>query len=228
MKSLKIIGQLLLLGILAFLSFLMLKITLTYFPVSTKVGFLRIKQWMFREYPASISKFWFTAFYIHVITSMIVLLAGFTQFSKRLYKYKIHRKMGKLYVLIVVFLSGPTGLIMGYFANGGIYSQVAFMLLSVLWMLATFLAFRYAVLRSFDKHKYWMIISFSLTLSALTLRAWKYLFTAMYDLEMRPMDLYRAVAWLGWVPNLLVALIIVAYQYRKRKRELTNNLSSSE
>lgn len=216
MKSLKIIGQLLLLGILAFLTFLMLKITLSYFPISTKVGFLRIKQWVYREYPGAISKFWLTAFYIHVITSMFVLIAGFTQFSKKLYKYKIHRKFGKLYVLVVVFLSGPTGLIMGYFANGGIYSQVAFILLSILWILSTFLAFRYAVLRKFEKHRYLMIISYSLTLSALTLRAWKYLFTAIYDLEMKPMELYRMVAWLGWVPNLIVALIIISILKRKK------------
>ena len=173
MKSLKIIGQILLLGVLAFLTFLMFKITLSYFPVSTKVGFLRIKQWVYREYPGTISKFWLTSFYIHVMTSMIVLLAGFTQFSKRLYKYKMHRKLGKLYVLVVVFLSGPTGLIMGYFDNGGIYSQAAFITLSILWILSTFLALRYAVIRKFDKHRYLMIISYSLTLSALTLRGWK-------------------------------------------------------
>lgn len=227
MKSLKLIGQILLLVILAFLSFLMLKITLSYFPISTKVGFLRIKGYMFDVYPGFISKFWFTAFYIHVMTSMVVLFAGFTQFSKRFYKYKIHRKLGKLYVLVVVFLSGPTGLIMGYFANGGVSSQIAFILLSLLWMVSTFLAFRYAVLRKFEKHKYLMIISYSLTLSALTLRAWKYLFTAIYDLEMKPMDLYRILAWLGWVPNIIVALIIIFYQYKNTTKTMSSQNNNS-
>ena len=216
MKEVKIIGQVILMVLLLFFSYLMLEITLDYFPFSTKVGFLRIKQWMFREYPGAVSKFWLTAFYIHIMTSMIVLLAGLTQFSKRLYKYKIHRNLGKIYVLVVVFLSGPTGLIMGYFANGGIYSQIAFIALSLIWMASTFLAYRYAVLRKFDKHQYMMIISYSLTLSALTLRGWKYLFTALYDLEMKPMDLYRLVAWLGWAPNIIVALVII-YSLSHRK-----------
>ncbi len=218
MKHVKLLGQITLLLLLGFFSFLMLEITLSYIPFSTKIGFLRIKQWMYREYPGFISKFWLTAFYIHVLTSMLVLVAGFTQFSKRLYKYKIHRNLGKLYVLVVVFLSGPTGLIMGYFANGGIYSQASFILLSILWILSTFLAFRYAVLRKFDKHRNLMIISYSLTLSALTLRAWKYLFTAVYDLELRPMELYRIVAWLGWVPNLIVAIIIIVYHKGKHNK----------
>jgi hypothetical protein len=209
MKDVKLIGHIALLILLAFLTIMMLNITLEYFPFSTKVGFLRIKQWMFLKHPGLPSKFWLTCFYIHVMTSVIVLLAGFTQFSKKLYKNKIHRNLGKLYILVVVFLSGPTGLVMGYYANGGISSQLSFMLLSVLWIVITFWAFKMAVERKFKKHENLMIISYALTLSALTLRAWKYLFTAVIDLEIPPMDLYRIIAWLGWVPNLMVALLII-------------------
>jgi hypothetical protein len=52
-----------------------------------------------------------------------------------------------------------------------------------------------------------MIRSYALTLSALTLRAWKWSITN--TVELPPMDVYRAVAWLGWVPNLLIAELLI-------------------
>lgn len=197
----------------------MLLITLEYFPVDTKVGFLRIKQWVFMKYPGNESKIWFTAFYIHVASSMFVLLAGFTQFFEYFYKYQIHKYLGRLYVFIVLFLSAPTGFIMGIYANGGYWSQFSFILLSVLWWLSTFWAFYYAMRRKFEIHRAMIIVSYALALSALTLRAWKWGITNLTDLEMKPMDLYRLVAWIGWIPNLIVALIIIAIKHKQNKAE---------
>jgi hypothetical protein len=48
-----------------------------------------------------------------------------------------------------------------------------------------------------------MIRSYALTLSAITLRARKY--GSVFAFEPPPMDVYRLVAWLGFVPNLLFA-----------------------
>ena len=47
-----------------------------------------------------------------------------------------------------------------------------------------------------------MYRSYALTLSAITLRAWKWLIINVF--ETAPMDTYKIVAWLGWVLNLLV------------------------
>ena len=52
-----------------------------------------------------------------------------------------------------------------------------------------------------------MIRSYALTLSALTLRAWKW--SINNSVELPPMDVYRTVAWLGWVPNILFAEFII-------------------
>lgn len=208
---------------LAFLSYFMLLITLEYFPIQSKVGFLRIKQWVFRKYPGTESKIWFTAFYVHVATSMFVLIAGFTQFFKYFYKYKIHKNLGRLYVIVTLFLSAPTGFFMGIYANGGIWSQVSFITLSILWWFTTFMAYRRAVEKKFDQHRSWIIISYALALSALTLRAWKFGITNWTDLHMKPMDLYRLVAWLGWVPNLVVAVFIVVFT-KKKKHEKAHSI----
>jgi len=193
--------------LLAFFTYLMLRITFPYFNMNDTQGFLMLKQSIIEN------KVWKTAFYIHVFSSCFLLFAGFTQFSNRILKdhKSIHRNIGKMYVFILLFVSGPAGFIMSINANGGIYSRIGFLLLSSLWLLFTALAWLYVIKGDFGRHRVFMILSFSLTLSALTLRLWKYCLAGIF--HPAPMDLYRIVAWLGWVPNLLVALVLV----QKRK-----------
>ncbi len=216
----KIIISILGLSLLAFLGYFMFLITLDYFPISDKVGFLRIKQWVFRKYPGTESTIWFVAFYIHVASSMLVLLAGFTQFFKYFYKYKVHKYMGRLYVIVTLLLSAPSGFLMGIYANGGIWSQTSFITLSVLWWVTTYMGYRKARSKDFDTHRKWIIISYALALSALTLRAWKFGITNWTDLNMKPMDLYRLVAWIGWVPNLIVAILIISVERKKQTKAI--------
>lgn len=184
---------------LAFFTGLMTVITVNYIPYNTDVGFLRIKQ----DY-IGIDQ-WRIAFFIHVYASMWVLFAGFTQFSSWLLKNKpaLHRLLGYIYVTNVLLITGPAGLLMGFYANGGWWSRVAFILLALLWIYFTAMALIRARQKKFRSHRAFMIRSFALTLSALTLRAWKYAITNTIDLP--PMDVYRVVAWLGWVVNLAVA-----------------------
>jgi uncharacterized membrane protein len=192
-----------LLGLLAFFIYPMARITMQYIPYNTDVGFLQIKQ----EYIDI--DFWRGAFFIHVYSSFFVLAAGFTQFSKQLLKIRptLHRKLGYAYVLNILCITGPASLIMGFYANGGIYSRIGFVLLSILWLWFTYNAVSYAKQKKFKLHKAYMIRSFALTLSAITLRAWKYAITNTWELP--PMDVYRMIAWLGWGVNLIVAEIYI-------------------
>lgn len=195
----KIYLKTVLLLVLAFFTILMVNITLPYFSFDNQTAFLRIKQWVIHN------QTWKIAFYIHVISSCICLFAGFTQFSKKfLQTYPtLHRKLGVIYVAVILLLSGPSGFIMSVYANGGVISQAAFITLSVLWMLFTYLGFYYAKNGDFVSHRKFMIRSFALTLSAITLRAWK--FGIVFAFRPPPMDVYMLVAWLGWIPNLLLA-----------------------
>lgn len=197
-------------------------ITLAYIPYNTDVGFLRIKQ----QY-IDIDQ-WRIAFFIHVYASMWVLLAGFTQFSKFLLRNNpsLHRTMGYIYVVDVLLITGPAGLLMGFYANGGIFSRVAFITLAVLWIGFTAMALTRARQGRYKEHRNFMIRSFALTLSALTLRAWKYGITNTMSLP--PMDVYRVVAWLGWVPNLLLAeYLIYRYKTKRRKRATIDSASTA-
>jgi uncharacterized membrane protein len=190
--------------VLAFFVFQMARISVAYMPYNTDVGFLRIKQ----DYIDIDS--WRTAFFVHVYASMWVLLAGFTQFSEWLRDYygRLHRILGYVYAVDVILITGPAGLLMGFYANGGITSKIAFVVLAVLWIYTTVVAVQKARKGDFVAHRDYMIRSFALTLSAVTLRAWKWSITNAVD-GLPPMDVYRAVAWLGWVPNLALAEFLI-------------------
>lgn len=195
--------------LLLFFCYLMLEITLQYVPWRTDVAFLQLKT---QELTLP---YYEPAFFVHVFTSMLALLAGFTQFSSTIRKRfcRVHRLVGMVYVAVILFFSGPSGLIMGYHANGGFSSQLAFVLLALLWMYFTWMAFDTARKGNFEAHRKWMIRSYALTLSAVTLRLWKWTIVQLW--EPSPMDVYRIVAWLGWVLNIFIVEI---YFWRARQK----------
>ena len=201
--------------VLAFFTVQMARITLGYWPIRNDAAFLQIKQ----QYLGI--KHWELAFWVHVFTSMLPLLAGFTQFAPWVLKKwpRVHRTMGRIYVITVCFVTGPASLIMAFYANGGITSRIAFVTLALIWLGTTVMGWRTVLQRKWQLHREWMIRSYALTLSAITLRAWK--FAIVFAFEPRPMDVYRIVAWLGFVPNLLVAEWIIR---RHRARSLQKRI----
>ena len=199
---------------LGFFTFLMARITAEYIPYNTDVGFLQIKQ----DY-IDIDH-WRLAFFVHVYASVWALLAGFTQFSSQIQSYypRVHRAFGYVYVTNVLLITGPAGLLMGLYANGGLTSKIAFVLLAIGWMTFTAIALVKVKNGDFAAHRNFMIRSYALTLSALTLRAWKYAITN--SVELPPMDVYRTVAWLGWVPNIIAAELLIRRYYLSERLHL--------
>lgn len=200
-----------LLLLLAYFTVLMVNITIPYLSLDNHTAFLKIKQWVIGN------QIWKSAFYVHVISSCICLIAGFTQFSDRLLRSfpKLHRIIGRVYVGVILLLSGPSGFIMSLYANGGLISKSAFSILSVLWILFTYSGFYYVKKGDIKNHRKFMIRSFALTLSALTLRAWK--FGIVFAFRPPPMDVYMIVAWLGWVPNFLFAEWYIRKTFKRDK-----------
>jgi hypothetical protein len=201
--------------LLAFFSYLMLELSLPYRVFRDDIDFLNTKQNVYHI------RYWRWSFYIHVFTSIFTLLAGLTQFSYyilRRYK-KAHRVLGYSYVLIIVFVSGPASFMMGWHANGGLPARTSFTLLAFLWVVFTFLAWYYALKRNFAVHRAFMIRSFALTLSAIALRLYTVLFAAL-ELHVKPVDIYITTAWLSWVPNLIIAEMII--NMKKPPQDLLN------
>jgi hypothetical protein len=185
---------------------LMLKITLEYIPLDANVSFLMIKQTEVVERPEYL---WF--FYSHVYTSIFVLLAGFLAILRKDFGLKnFHRNAGKIYIFLTLILAAPSGIYMGIFANGGFLSKLSFVILGFLWWFSTFKAYQLARQKKFKEHKQWMWRSFALTTSAITLRMWKVFI--VYLFHPNPMDVYQIIAWLGWIPNIL----LIEYLIRKK------------
>ncbi|WP_228098702.1 DUF2306 domain-containing protein [Pedobacter sp. MC2016-24] len=197
--------------LLVYFCYLMLLITLQYIPVNLQAAFLSIKEDVVGR------RYYQIAFFSHVYTSMLILLAGMIQFPAQLRKSYpgFHRWFGRFYVAAILFVAGPAGLVMSIHANGGLTAQLAFSILSILWILFTYKAFYAAYTGNIRAHKIWMYRSYALTLSALSLRLWKWLFVVLF--EPRPMDVYQVVAWLGWLGNLLIAELLIYYVIQNAK-----------
>lgn len=190
------------LGIL-WVAWAMAEMSWPYFVEGTSWDFLRTKQDVLHV------RSWYWSFYVHVGTSTLALVAGLPQFGRRwLTRYPAwHRRAGYLYIVVILLLAGPSGLIMGLHANGGFAAQTAFVLLSLLWLATTGAAWYFARRRQWAAHRAMMIRSYALTLSAITLRLYTMLLPLWLHIPGR--DLYIAVSWAGWVLNLLVAECLI-------------------
>ncbi len=186
---------------------LMLKITLEYIPIKKSVSFLLIKQ-----SEVTVRKEYLYFFYTHVYTSIFVLSSGFLAILRKDFRLKnFHKNAGKIYIFLILLFAAPSGIYMAIFANGGIYSKISFIILGCLWWFSTFKAYQLARQKKFKEHKQWMWRSFALTLSAITLRMWKVII--VYLFQPNPMDVYQIIAWLGWIPNILLIEYLIAKKH---------------
>ena len=211
-------APILLYGVYAYFCWRLLLIAAQYMPLRNDVAFLRIKQ------DVAVLAHYRLAFFVHVYSTMLVLPAGFLQFSRSLRTRfpVLHRSFGWLYSLVVLVFASTSGFWMGLFANGGFLSQLSFCLLALAWFYFTFQAVQYARRKQFVRHRNFMIRSFALALSAITLRIWKPLL--VYFFHPHPMDVYRLVAWLGWTLNWLLAelIILILTNHEKNLSPLAN------
>ena len=192
---------------LLYFIYLLVLITLQYIPINYEVAFLNLKH---EEIQLSYYK---VAFFSHVYSSILIILLGITQFSKTIRKqYKIiHKLSGKAYIILILLIASPSGFIMSYHANGGFIGKISFSILSFFWFLFTLKAYTFIKKRRYQKHSDFMIRSYALTLSAISLRLFKYGIVTIFELP--PMDTYKIVAILGWTINLGIAEIIIRRNY---------------
>ena len=183
--------------------YLMLQIVLPYRGGALDIDFLLTKQHIIhlRHY-----RF---AFYLHIFTSLYLLLVGMVQFSAAFLKNwpRLHRRLGQAYVFIILCISGPAALVMSWYSNGNWNARISFLLLSLLWWWFTWRAYQTARGKDFDKHGAFMIRSYALTLSAITLRLLQ--FGISYWWYIDPALQYTIVAWASWVSNLVIAEVLI-------------------
>jgi hypothetical protein len=203
-------GALLLAGAFAF-SVLMLTKVVPYFSFQRGIHFLSTKTDRVLDNP-----YFMAGFYVHITSSLWVMAGGVFQFVPALFRRKPawHRLMGKVYVLSVLLLAAPSGLVLAFFANGGLPAKVGFALQCVVWWLVTFAAWQEIRNRRWLPHTEWMIRSYAVTLAAVSLRTESYVM--YYFLGTKPIETYLTVTWLSWTGNLLVAEILIRFGAAKR------------
>lgn len=158
---------------------------------------------------------WNSMFYTHIILGGIALLIGWIQFNKKFrnQNLKLHKIIGKIYV-VCCLLSAIAGFYIALHATGGISPKLGFLCMAIFWFLSTYFAFTAIKKGNIIKHQKLMIYSYAACFSAVTLRVWLPILTATLG---GFLPAYRIVAWLSWIPNLIVAYFIIQYQFKNQK-----------
>ncbi|TCL10016.1 putative membrane protein DUF2306 [Shimia isoporae] len=146
------------------------------------------------------------AFYAHVGLAPVALMLVPLQFwtKLRMRRPALHRWMGRAYA-IAILLAGVGGILMAIGTDAGQLAAVGFALLGFAWIGTTAVAVSHIRNKHIEDHKAWMIRSAALTLAAVTLRLELPILAMTVGLEVG----YPLVAWLCWVPNILVAEWVV-------------------
>ena len=145
---------------------------------------------------------WPLAVLAHVGGGVTALALGSFQLVTRRGSRRIwHRWAGRVYVLACL-TSAVAGFWLALHASAGPVATAGFGALAVVWFGSTVMGWRKAVAGEFAQHRRWMIRSLSLTFAAVTLRIMLPLIP-LTGLEF--VEGYRAISFLCWVPNLLLA-----------------------
>lgn len=158
---------------------------------------------------------WRIGFYGHIIGGILALSLGPFQFLKnfRNRNLKLHRRIGKIYVFAIL-IGSVCAFYAAFYASEGLVAKTGFAALAIAWFFTTLRAYQAIRGGDLESHKRWMVRSYACTMAAIMLRIWLPLGT--FGLHFSFHDTYRAVAWLCWVPNLLVAEWLIT----RRKFEL--------
>lgn len=132
-----------------------------------------------------------------------------------------HRRSGRVYALACL-IGAASGLPLAIGSTAGPIATTGFGLLAIGWFITTAMGWRTAIERRFALHREWMIRSFALTLAAMSLR-FQLPMIPLFDLDVLPA--YRAISFLCWVPNLLLAEIWIRHG-RKALAESAVRVSS--
>lgn len=142
------------------------------------------------------------AFLTHVACGITALVLGGFQFVTRLGpRQGWHRAAGRIYV--VACLGGAvSGLIIAWSSFAGPIASVGFSGLAVAWFVTATMGLRAILSGRIAVHRRWMVRSYALTLAAVTLRL---MLPFPFLLGLDFVEGYRAISFLCWIPNLILA-----------------------
>ncbi|GAA4166378.1 hypothetical protein GCM10022286_30950 [Gryllotalpicola daejeonensis] len=151
---------------------------------------------------------------IHIFFGAVALIAGAVNIvtAGRDRRLRSHRAVGWVYSASVA-TSAAFGIVVAFHAYAGTLPggraivTSGFLALAATWVITLTLAVEAMAFRGDVRaHRFWMTVNFSLTFAAVVLRAWVGLLLAFGNGAFEL--LYPTLGWVGWVPNLIVGILI--------------------
>jgi uncharacterized membrane protein len=150
------------------------------------------------------------ALLLHVLAGGVALAVGGWQWLARppvRGQERWHRLRGRIYV-DAVMVSAAVAILMAGYAPVSLFGQAGLLLLALCWVVTTSRGAK-AISHGLQAlHRRWMIRSYALTLAAVSLRLQMTVLQAVFGYEVE--QIYAIILWTCWVPNLLVAELIIA------------------
>lgn len=149
------------------------------------------------------SQTWWFFLYVHAFSGGLAILIGWLQFSKKLLQRRlnIHRIIGKVYFFSALICS-ISGFYIAFYATGGWIPALGFIVVACIYFYTTLMGYVHIRNKQLVRHQNMMTYSYAVCLAAVSLR----LMTPLsYLLGIDYVVAYTFIAWLAWIPNLMIA-----------------------
>ncbi|MFV2194855.1 DUF2306 domain-containing protein [Nocardiopsis sp. LOL_012] len=150
---------------------------------------------------------------VHVVTSVLALATVPLQLWPALRRSGAHRVIGRIALFAGILPGAVSGFGVALLSGYGPVAQTGFAVLAVLWFTGAVAGYRAIRRGRRADHREWMVRVFALTFAAVTLRLWIPVLMVLLSPALGPVygeeslfrGVYQTVAWLCWVPNLVIA-----------------------
>lgn len=179
-------------------SLLLIYNTIPYFSFRRDFSFIEERSLLFLD------GLYAACFYLHILAGAICIGAALIQFSRIVLKkaLNLHRWAGRAYVAVVLFLGAPTGLYMSFFAKGTVWERSLFLFMALWWFITTWYGLSTILRKNVLAHRFWMIRSYAMAMTAVTFRVYHILF---YLLGWGHLENYELSLWISVLGNMFVA-----------------------
>jgi hypothetical protein len=149
---------------------------------------------------------------VHAGAASTALLIGGIQFSATVRQRwrGLHRACGWLYVASCI-VGGVSGVVLAAGMSSGSMAAAGFGVLGTMWVYVSVQGLLKACTRHFLQHRAWMLRSYALAFAGVTLRIYVPI-SQIIGIDFT--TAYACIAWLAWLPNLLVAEVVVRRSLR--------------
>jgi uncharacterized membrane protein len=155
-------------------------------------------------------------FVLHTTFGGVALLLGPWQFVARLRRHlpRAHRLIGSIYIVCCV-IAGVAAYPVAFGTIAGPAATAGFICQATLWLATTVSAVGAIRRGRVAEHRRWMVLSFALALSAVTLRV---VLLVPFFLWLEVMPIYRAATRGSWLGNLAIALLWLRFSDPRPRR----------